>query len=257
MKNLFKASFLQLAILFSVFAILVSCSSSSDDDDCTQSAGTVDVSILMSKFYSDDVSYVIGEEYITITTKDLPDHKSVYYPQNDPLYENYTTQQDAEFHKNPGEIAEQNIVFRIPRFPAESCNKSTVGLGPMGVAINSVVFFNQQAAPGDDIFNEIKTFDQYEGHPAGETYHYHIEPIWLTENTVSKDSFLGFLADGFPVYGPMENGVEVTNNDLDDYHGHFGPTPDFPQGIYHYHVTEEFPWINGDGFYGVKGTITQ
>ena len=33
---------------------------------------------------------------------------------------------------------------------------------------------------------------------------------------------------------------------LDACNGHFGPTPDFPQGIYHYHTTMQ----NGDGEMG-------
>lgn len=243
-----------LAIMGLVFAM--ACSDDSSSDVNNENQGTIDISVLATKFYSQDVEVVVGENTVTITTKDLPDHKSVYYPTTNPLYENYTNQNDAEFQKNPGEIAEQNIVMTIPRFPAMASTHEAVGLGPMGVSVNSVVFFNQQAAPGDDIFNEIKTFDQYEGHPAGDQYHYHIEPVWLTES-LGSSAFLGFLADGFPVYGPMENGAEITNNDLDDYHGHVGVTADFPEAIYHYHVTTEFPWINGDGYYGTKGTITR
>ncbi len=34
--------------------------------------------------------------------------------------------------------------------------------------------------------------------------------------------------------------------DLDQCNGHFGPTPDFPQGIYHYHTAMQ----NGDGDMG-------
>ena len=180
----------------------------------------------------------------------------MYYPVQNPLYEAYSEPNNPDFKKNPGEIASQNFVFKIPRFPAEAVVKESTPMGPMGIAINSVVFFNQNAAPGDDILEELNTFDQYEGHPAGDAYHYHIEPVWLTQ-TKGSDAFLGFLLDGFPVYGPMENGAEVTNADLDDYHGHTSPTADFPDGIYHYHITADLPWINGDGFYGEAGTITQ
>ena len=49
----------------------------------------------------------------------------------------------------------------------------------------------------------------------------------------------------------------ATNGDLDDYHGHIHDTPEFPEGIYHYHITDELPWINGDGFYGTPGNITR
>jgi hypothetical protein len=127
----------------------------------------------------------------------------------------------------------------------------------MGVSVNSVVFYNQNAAPGDDILEELNTFDQYEGHPQNSgQYHYHLEPTWLTE-TLGDDAFLGLLLDGFPVYGPVENGVRLTNDDLDDYHGHTSATTEFPNGIYHYHITDDLPWINGDGYYGTAGTLTQ
>ncbi len=89
---------------------------------------------------------------------------------------------------------------------------------------------------------------------AGE-YHYHIEPKGLTAEEGS-DALLGFLLDGFPVYGPMEEGKAVSNNDLDEYHGHFHATPEYPDGIYHYHITSQDPYINGNGFYGTPGTVS-
>jgi hypothetical protein len=57
------------------------------------------------------------------------------------------------------------------------------------------------------------------------------------------------------VYGPVENGRRVTNAELDAYHGHTGATADYPAGIYHYHVTDADPYINGAGFYGTPGTV--
>ncbi len=127
----------------------------------------------------------------------------------------------------------------------------------MGIARNGVVFFNQYAAGNSPLTNEINSFDQYLGHPAGMgNYHYHIEPAYLTEQ-FGDNAFLGLLADGFPVYGPIENGSEVTNNDLDDYHGHAGVTADFPNGIYHYHITTQDPYINGNGYFGTPGNISQ
>ena len=49
----------------------------------------------------------------------------------------------------------------------------------------------------------------------------------------------------------------LTSSDLDAYHGHFGVTADYPNGIYHYHITADAPYLNGDGFYGTAGTVTQ
>ena len=71
------------------------------------------------------------------------------------------------------------------------------------------------------------------------------------------DAFLGLLADGFPVYGPVENGEVLSSIDLDDYHGHVSATKEFPNGIYHYHISADAPYLNGDGFFGTAGSITR
>lgn len=235
-----------------------------DDDADDEAEYQADISVLKDLFYhTDAVTFTFDDEWVTITSKDLPDHKSMYYDEDEDLYEAYDEPENADFKKNPGSIQEQNLVFKVPRFPKEATNKETTPMGPMGVTINSVALFNQNAAGDDDIFEELNTFDQYEGHPAGETYHYHTEPVWLTQlrDEPDNEGLIGILLDGFPVYGTHENGKEVFSKDdggiLDDYHGHFGVTEDFPDGIYHYHVTVDFPWINEDGFYGEAGTVTQ
>ena len=91
----------------------------------------------------------------------------------------------------------------------------------------------------------------------GGRYHYHVEPLYLTTVKADKMALLGFLLDGFPVYGPWENGKAVTNANLDVLHGHAHATTEFPAGIYHYHITQEDPYINGNGFYGTPGTVSQ
>jgi hypothetical protein len=35
----------------------------------------------------------------------------------------------------------------------------------------------------------------------------------------------------------------AASGDLDECNGRFGVTPEYPQGIYHYYITEEFPYI--------------
>ena len=230
-----------------------------DNDEESQVAGA-DISVLKDLFYhTAALTFDFDDTWVTITAKDLPDHKSMYYETNDDLYEAYDEPNNSDFKKNPGSIGEQDLVYKIPRYPTEASVKESTPMGSMGVAINSVSIFNQEAAPGDDILEELNTFDQYEGHPAGTEYHYHIEPVWLTQfrDNANNEALVGVLLDGFPVYGTHEEGVKLTNDDLDDYHGHFGVTNDFPNGIYHYHVTDDLPWINGDGFYGTPGTITK
>ena len=97
------------------------------------------------------------------------------------------------------------------------------------------------------------------GHPQNQgVYHYHVEPLYLTTVKSTKSGLMGFLLDGFPVYGPNEeNNTLVTNSSLDVFHGHSHATVDYPNGIYHYHFTAEAPYLNGNGFYGTPGTISQ
>ncbi|RZJ70644.1 MAG: YHYH protein [Flavobacterium sp.] len=147
------------------------------------------------------------------------------------------------------------ILFEHPSIAAVH---APTGLAAIGVALNGVPFYNQYAGPNQPLTNEFMSFDQYYGHPtANGNYHYHVEPTYLTTVKATKSSLLGFLLDGFPVYGTEENGVTVTNAMLDAYHGHTHATADYPDGIYHYHITDTDPYLNGSGYYGTPGTFTQ
>lgn len=226
-----------------------------EDGDTTSESTTFDITPILEKFEGTGLSYEVDGDRVIFTTQDLPDHTSPYWPEEHPLYEEYTGT-NPDWRQNPNTIGEQNIVFTIDLNPAEAENKEATGMGPIGLARNGIVFFNQYAAGGAPLTNEINSFDQWLGHPANTTYHYHIEPTWLTEQ-FGADAFLGLLADGFPVYGPMENGATITNADLDEYHGHSHATEDFPNGIYHYHITSEDPYLNGNGYFGTPGNITR
>ncbi|MEY3920581.1 MAG: hypothetical protein RL634_342 [Bacteroidota bacterium] len=238
--------------------IAISCSKSNDTTNPTNT--NLDVPAVYNKIYG-ATSITNDGTYITIKTKDLPDHKSPYYPTSNALYEAYsgTTFNGVAFQKNPNSIIEQSSTFKIPVNPKLNQNHPSTPLGPIGIALNGVPFFNQYAGPSQPLTNEIVSFDKYYGHPQQSgMYHYHVEPLYLTTVKSTKSGLLGFLLDGFPVYGPQEeDGTPVTNSTLDTYHGHSHKTVDFPAGIYHYHFTTEAPYLNGSGFYGTPGTISQ
>jgi len=235
--------------------IFLSCSKSSDDD--TNDPGTP-IPVVFSKFNSSVIISVEGN-YVVLKTNGLPEHKSPYYQGTQwqaTLYEAYNGTNPA-FMLNPNRIASQNLTFKIPLNPAVAAMHEATPLGPIGVSINGVPLFNQYAGPSQPLTNEINSFDQYNGHPQQQgQYHYHVEPLYITA-LKAKEALIGFLLDGFPVYGPKENGTTLTNADLDTYHGHTGATAEYPAGIYHYHITADAPYINGSGFYGSKGTVTQ
>ena len=226
----------------------------SDTND-NPNAANYDISSLLTLFDGTGLSYAVNEDSVTFTTQDLPNHTSSYWPTNNALYEVYNGS-NSNYNQNPNEIATQNITFTITLNPAEAVNHQATPLGPIGISRNGVVFFNQYAGPDQPLTNEIDSFDQWLGHPTGQDmYHYHIEPTHLTQQ-FGDSAFLGLLADGFPVYGPIENGVTISSLDLDVYHGHLTVTADFPDGIYHYHITADDPYLNGNGFYGTPGNIT-
>ena len=249
-----------VSLLFIVFIVIFSCSSSETTDEMLDTPDTAvetdyDITPILAKFDNiDAVTYAVNASTVTFTTTDLPNHTSPYWDDSHPLYEAYSGS-NPNWRQNPNSIGEQNITFIITLNPKEATNKSATPMGPIGLSRNGVVFFNQYAAGGAALTNEINSFDQWLGHPAGTQYHYHIEPTFLTD-TFGKDAFLGLLSDGFPVYGPLENGVTITNADLDDYHGHTAATEDFPNGIYHYHITNEDPYLNGSAFFGTAGNVS-
>ena len=243
-----------------VVIILTSCSK----DEQTQSTSTVATSSntvpdIFKKIYG-ATSVTSDGTYITIKTTGAPDHKSAYYDAGNALYESFSgiTFQGNSFKKNPNGINVQNYTFKIPVDPKEASQKQSTPLGPIGVSLNGVPFFNQYAGPNQPLTGEIVSFDQYWGHPApGGMYHYHVEPLYLTTVKATKSALIGFLLDGFPVYGPEENGSPVVNSQLDVYHGHKHVTTEYPNGIYHYHITNTDPYINGNGFFGTAGTVSK
>jgi hypothetical protein len=216
----------------------------------------VDIPDVFTKF-SDNVEVASDGDEIVITCDGTPNHGSPYFSASDSRWEDYNGTNEA-FVLNPNSISSQSYEFRIPSSPeAKSGSKEATPMGAMGVSLNGVPFFNQYAAGGAALTNEIDGFDQYNGHPQNTgAYHYHMEPTYLT-TTKGKEALLGFLLDGFPVYGPVENGAAVSNADLDEYHGHSHVTADYPDGIYHYHITDADPYINGNGFYGKVGSVSQ
>jgi hypothetical protein len=254
---LFLSAGLMLAVSCQPNVSTVTPATTTPTTSTTTTVGTT-VPDVYKKIYGATEIYVEGTN-IVIKTTGRPDHKSPYYKGTaweSTAYEAYNGT-NKNFAINPNTIVERNITIKIPMNPVVDAAHAATAGGPTGISLNGVVFYNQYAAMNAPLTNEINGFDQYNGHPQQQgQYHYHIEPTYLTA-TKGKNVLLGFLLDGFPVYGPLENGKTITNADLDKYHGHSHATTDYPAGIYHYHITAEDPYISGSGYYGKAGTVTQ
>jgi len=127
-------------------------------------------------------------------------------------------------------------------------------MGPIGVAINGVVFFNPFDAGSEDATNLM---DRCCGHPNPDNqYHYHKYPIcinspWADEGQ-GHSPVLGWAFDGYPLYGPYET-ADVMAKDVTGDHAlnAFNMHYDKARG-WHYHVTPgKFPYLIG-GFWGVE-----
>jgi hypothetical protein len=142
----------------------------------------------------------------------------------------------------------QKIFYRVPRTNNVPATKSITGGGQIGIFVDGVEMFNSwdafywngSADTGgggtgywnrDAYVNEGPTFDPGNAHQQNTgTYHYHANPIALRyllgdhvdysaatktysedTNTPTKHSpILGWVADGFPIYGPY--GYSVSND---------------------------------------------
>lgn len=114
---------------------------------------------------------------------------------------------------NPNVPANQSWVFKIARFPvANNGTLTTVGGGQIGMFKNGVVAFNAGDAMSynnggiwhrNAYYFEGTGFDTSGGHPApGGVYHYHINMKKLyTVNASQHSPLLGYMFDGFPIYG--------------------------------------------------------
>jgi len=233
---------------------VVACSGAATTTGTTTTSTNTSVPDLF-KAFGNGVTVTVDGNFVVVKSTGVPDHKSPYFGTGNAKYEAYNGT-NPSFVINPNVIATQSLTFRIPITPTALTTPSPTPLGPIGVAINGVPIFNQYAANNQPLTGEINSFDQYNGHPQmSGMYHYHVEPTWITRT--SRAVLIGVLLDGYPVYGPMENGALVASSSLDAAHGHFVVTPEFPSGVYHYHTTSDAPYINGSGFHGSPGTVTQ
>lgn len=159
---------------------------------------------------------------------------------------------------NPNTILVQDFQFRLPLEPKLAQKVTRVPMGPIGMALNGVVFFNPFEAGGMNAvegYSEV-WLDSCCGHPQQHgVYHYHKYPSCVKspfpDDGKQHSPILGFAWDGFPIYGPYEEAGVMAKDlkgstALDVCNGH----QDRVRG-YHYHVTPgRFPYIIG-GYAGV------
>jgi hypothetical protein len=154
-------------------------------------------------------------------------------------------------------VVKQAYNFEITTEPRKAKKPTDVFTGPVGVMINGGLLFNPYEGDGETVAmasnftltnaagEAVPFLDGCNGHPSPGpiyAYHYHGLPVCVTE-TVDRSKgpshIIGVAFDGFPIYGDRDvKGRQIKANQLDRCNGINSPTPEFPQGIYHYVVLD-------------------
>lgn len=245
---------------------IVSCGSDSDegDDDGFLSC-TTQIDSALPDWIKDSFKCVTvttetigGNLHYVFTTDSVPNYNSYYFGSDDSRYEAMPSGNNA----NPNRISEQGYTLKIRAAPTVVMDGdlTTAGGDMQGVTVNGIAIYDNDAAPGDTLADELVTMDSGNGHPTNVgAYHHHTEPYKLTNN---DGKLVGVMKDGFPVYGRKEedgsapvyagctvaqaNAKSVDNCQphpvkMPNFHCH--TTSHFPSGVCHYHVVTADPYI--------------
>lgn len=235
-----------LAALALSTALLSGCGDGSSDDTVEETDNSSGETATLSDAFLDfgaNVTAVVDGSDIVVESNGRPDHTSPYWdPDNaSGLYIEPNSVYTIESQMSPGFIEEYNNMYslRISGSPAKASSSSSTGLGAIGISVSGAPIFNDQEGPNVNLdIGVISGFDRNGGHTGPETYHYHLEPISISND---DDSLVGVIADGFFLYGRRcySNPNEYPA-DLDESGGHSAATK-YSAGTseYHYHIQND------------------
>lgn len=153
------------------------------------------------------------------------------------------------------------ITFTIPAVPTFASSVDNIGIVEnLGVSKEGIPLTGHPPSatsgppgtpPGASTNASIPAIDPCGGHidPFG-YYHLHfgaqeINNVLLAYNMTEvscinfgqdEEAFIGYAKDGFPIYSSKDLDQEMAD-DLDQCQGHVSATLDYPNGVYHYHVS--------------------
>lgn len=154
-------------------------------------------------------------------------------------------------------VQENSLDYTIPTSPRRITETFSLPFGAMGVIISGSPVYNPYEGDGktvamnanftltDSQGQKVAFMDSCNGHPSPhpvEQYHYHGLPGCVTAQVDEENGpshIIGYGFDGFPVYGDRDiDGKPIDPESLDECNGIESPTPEFPDGIYHYVMLE-------------------
>ncbi len=208
--------------------------------------------VIEDEFVPDNLIISFDKTHMIVRSRGLPNHPTGIFPDKARYLDG-----------NPNYLQEKVTTTRIPLEPRENKdrlamqdatnNNNALPGGPIGVAVNGIVFFN----PFDHLLDAdaVWRLDRCCGHPSPRAqYHYHKYPVCIKSPWADDGSehspLIGFAYDGYPIYGPYESKGLLAKDDTRNPINEFNIHRDEERG-WHYHVTPgKFPHVIG-GYWGV------
>ena len=140
--------------------------------------------------------------------------------------------------------------------PTKASSTTATGMGSIGLMFSGTSLFNPYEATSTVALSDNASYtftsggtsytasfiDPCNQHTAGgsggSTWHFHGVPTCWTsvvDGASGPSHIIGIALDGYPIYGGYDvNGNAVSVSSLDSCNGITSPTPEFPNGAYHY-----------------------
>ncbi len=186
-----------------------------------------------------------GQGNRLITGNGLPSTPTGVYPV-DPTSVAY------QYDRNPSHIEARNVNLTLAAGPQIAATPSCVPYGPSGISLSGNAIYHGASTLANDAA-AYEMLDGCGGQSDGTfTYHTHYLTRCLLDAldscTPGHSALMGYILDGFGIYGPRgEDGQVLTSDDLDECHGHTHAVEWDGQLVnqYHYHWTYDFPYNVG------------
>lgn len=240
-----------IAIPAALMLLAGACSNSTTSSDPAIAATTIDTNdAIKSAAWNPTIKITYSEDSINFQPDGIPNHeRDAYYavPNAGVVVPDASS---SYVMKDPTKA--QTYSFDIPSSPAYSSEVTKASLGSIGVMISGAILFNPYEGDGTTVAMSsnftitnsdgitASFVDKCAGHPTPNSgaYHYHGQPECVTakvDKSEGPSHIIGIALDGFLIYGARDiNGKIVPSSALDECNGINSPTPEFPNGIYHY-----------------------
>lgn len=206
--------------------------------------------ILKEIHWNKTIKITIQDKTVQLKSNGIPNHKrnaQYLVPKPGIMVPDKNTAVIADDPTKP-----QNYNFTITTTPQFAAHTTKAPLGSIGLMISGAVLFNPYEADDHTIAmasnfclpdangNKVWFVDACSGHPTPREgmYHYHGLPNCVTsqvDKPKGPSHIIGIALDGLFIYGANDiHGKIIDVTSLDECNGINSPTPEFPNGVYHY-----------------------